>query len=259
MTIRIAPKPPQRPSKHIGQLAPKKKPVEPKKLDEMSTGRGKKLLELIKKPGIGDLGRIIANHNAARNVKGAVQDVLKLVRFGEPLSKADSPRTGKNGQMTAPNGDPLFRVRLDDGKGILGSSQYALVNPKTNEFYLQTNGGGFAHPTTYNGPLSLPPGARFQGSKFTPADLQKFEKIANEPKTTTLKELIGKLSTLEYGAPKPGNIASEKMLKSEHPFTYYVCTLKGDPNHVVIKKVLTGGFVPAKPGDGSYTEPIAIG
>ncbi len=34
--------------------------------------------------------------------------------------------------MTAPNGDPLIRVRLDDGKGILGSSQYALVNPKTN-------------------------------------------------------------------------------------------------------------------------------
>jgi hypothetical protein len=47
-------------------------------------------------------------------------------------------------------------------------------------------------------------------------------------------------------------------VKSEHPFTYYAITLKGDPKHVIFKKVLTGGFVPAGPNDGAYSQPVAI-
>jgi hypothetical protein len=215
-----------------------------------------------KPPGLEQIKRFAHNLNVSKGLKGAIQDQLKLVRFGQPLNKADSPRTGKNGQMTAPNGDPLIRVKLSDSNGISGSSQYALVNPKTNEYYVQTNGGGFARPTTYNGPLSLPQGSRFQGDKFTPADLKTFEAHANKPPTLppTLKELQKKLEGLEYGhpAPDPKNVLKETVIKSQHPFTYYAVTLKGDPNHVVIKKVLTGGFVPAKPGDGTYTAPIEI-
>ena len=94
----------------------------------------------------------------------AISDPVASVK--EKLSKADSPRQGPNGQMVAPNGDPLIRVKLSDGP-VAGQRQYALVDPQTNEFYVQNNAGGFAHPTTYNGPLSLPPQARFEGSKFT--------------------------------------------------------------------------------------------
>ncbi len=231
-------------------LPPKGKPVK-----QAFVNPGRPNVELIKHHR--------QNLEVARNLKSNIQGVLKLVRFGPPLGKGETPRMGKNGEMVAPNGDPLIRVKLSDGNGVLGASQYALVNPKTNEFYLQTNGGGFKHPTTYNGPVSLPPGSRFQGDKFTPADLKRFEQLANAPKPTgplSLKDVLKKLEAgeIEFGAQKPANAGSEKILKSEHPFTYYVVTLKDDPTHVVIKKVGTGGFVPAQPGDGSYSEPIAI-
>ena len=213
------------------------------------------------KPGLEQIKRLFHNENAARHVKGAIQDTLKLVKFAGPLSKADSPRQGPNGQRVAPNGDPLIRVKLSDGP-VLGQSQYALVDPQTNEFYVQNNAGGFAHPTSYNGPLSLPPQARFEGSKFTPADLKRFETIANAltkiPLPKDLAQLITPKLQFDQPAPKPENIASETPIKSEHPFTYYAVVLKDDPTHVIIKKVLTGGFVPAQPGDGSYSSPISL-
>ena len=43
-----------------------------------------------------------------------------------------------------------------------------------------------------------------------------------------------------------------------HPFTYYAITLKDDPKHIIIKKVLTGGIRAPLPGEGSYSQPIAI-
>lgn len=217
------------------------------------------------KPGLDEVRRHAHNLKVAKGLKDSIREQLKVVRFGQPLGKAESPRQGKNGQMVAPNGDPLVRVRLTpDGRHIPGSGQYALVNPKTNEYYVQTNSGGFTHPTTYHGPLSLPKGSRFlPEKKFTAADMRQFEAAANAPEWVkpaplSLKDVIGKLNELEYGQPRPKNAGSEKMIKSEHPFTYYAVTLKGDPNHIVIKKVLTGGFVPAQPGDGTYSEPIAI-
>lgn len=226
---------------------------------------GKVLQQVGKKPPLGEIKRHIHNMNVARGLKGAIQDQLKLVRFGAPLSKADAPRPGKNGELVAPNGDPLIRVKLSEDSGILGESRYALVNPRTNEYYVQTNGGGFTHPTTYNGPLSLPKGPRFQGDKFTPADLKNFEKLANATTLPTLKDLVKAFekfeSQLKFGqpAPDPKNVLSQTVIKSQHPFSYYAVRLKDDPNHVVIKQVLTGGFVPAQPGSGTYSQPILVG
>ena len=82
-----------------------------------------KAAKAVGKPGLEQIKRLVHNESAARNVKGAIQDTLKLVKFAGPLSKADSPRQGPNGQM-APNGDPLIRVKLSDGP-VLGQSQYA--------------------------------------------------------------------------------------------------------------------------------------
>lgn len=280
MTTRINPKSTQRanPKAEVPKKSPKAavsaaaglaKAVSKFKKDELSLGRGKALGEAIKKlrkPGINQLGEILHNKAAASHVKGAIQDILKQVKFGNSLPKEKSPHVGVGGQLVAPNGDPLIRVKLSEGP-VLGQSQYALVDPKTNEFYIQDNAGGFAHPTSYHGPLSLPPNARFQGSSFSPADLKSFEKIANGggikqpfPHFPIPTPIFPNVEKLKYDqpAPRPENIASERMLKSEHPFTYYAITLKDDPTHVIIKKVLTGGFVPAQPGDGSYSAPVSV-
>ncbi len=263
--------------------------------DEMSTGRTGRLQQAAKKAltGLGkiDLGRILTNFSAAKHVKGAVQDVLKMVRFAGPLPADQAPHLGPNGKMVAPNGHELIRVRLDDGKGpISGQSQYALVDPQTNEFYVQNNAGGFLHPTTYNGPLSLPPSARFEGAPFSPAELHNFEQIANGkpapvphlplPKpplvpglpTFPFPQLPGlnrfkltlerhlKAGDLEFNhaAPKPADIRSQTVIKTEHPYTYTAVVLKSDPTHVIIKRELTGGIVMSKPGSETYSQPISV-
>lgn len=278
MTTRISPKNESLAQK-LGNLRTPQKEVAAKlnkeaskgltkfKKDEMSTGIGRKLRDALERPtaippSLEKLTRAIRNQNAARNVKGAVLEVLKQVRFGQPLSKAESPRVGANGQMVAPNGDPLIRVKLSEGL-ISGQGQYALVNPKTNEFYVQNSQGGIRHNTTYNGPLSLPPKARFEGTKFSAAELKSLQKAAAEgplhlePVKPTAFPGLDRM-VFDQPAPKPGDILSERPLKSEHPFSYYAITLKNDPTHVIIKKVLTGGIVPARPGDGSYSAPISI-
>lgn len=263
--------------------------------DEMSTGRTSRLQQAARKglTGVGkiDLGRILTNFSAAQHVKGAVQDLLKMVRFAGPLPADKAPHLGPNGKMVAPNGHELIRVRIDDGKGgIVGQSQYALVDPQTNEFYVQNNAGGFLHPTTYNGPLSLPPNARFEGAPFSPAELHNFEQIANgkQPPPTHLPlpkpplvpglptfpfpQLPGlnrfkltlerhlKAGDLEFShtAPKPGDIRSQTVIKTEHPYTYTAVVLKSDPTHVIIKRELTGGIVMSKPGSETYSQPISI-
>jgi hypothetical protein len=242
--------------------------------DEMSTGAGKalRLKNLaIAPPG---LERITLEYAlkkrdlaTAGELKGAINDVLKLVRFGQPIPDKDEPRPGPNGRYVAPNGDPLIRVKLSGSNGIPGSSEYALVNPKTNEFYKEQNEGGFMHPTNYYGPMSLPKGTRFVSKSFTEGDLKKLEKAANSVLSGPIKK--GALAALEahlkagdlnfdHQAPNPKDILKSTVIKSEHPFTYTAIVLKGDPNHVIIKKVLTGGFVPAGPNDGSYSQPISV-
>ncbi|HEY0880986.1 MAG TPA: hypothetical protein VGD87_05630 [Archangium sp.] len=265
-TRRSAPTPKSKPAKPTKTA---QKPAEKFKKDELSLGRGRQvstqLTGEVKRP---NLSQIIHNTTAAKNLKEGIRDVLKLVRFGQPLPASESPRPGKGGQLVTPSGDPLIRVKLDDGGGILGAGQYGLVNPKTNEFYLQTNSGGFNPQTTFHGPLSLPPKARFEGSTFTPGELKRLEKIANDEPKVKLPPLAqlektfqANKANLEFGqpAPDPSNVAAEIPLKSQHPFTYYAVILKDDPTKIVIKQVLTGGFVPAKPGDGTYSQPIDIG
>ncbi|MCA3015470.1 MAG: hypothetical protein INH41_24030 [Myxococcaceae bacterium] len=64
---------------------------------------------------------------------------------------------------------------------------------------------------------------------------------------------------LQFGAKAP---RSEDILTktevTKHPFTSEASVLKSDPTKVIIKKTLTGGFVPGKPGDGTYSKPVPL-
>lgn len=62
--------------------------------------------------------------------------------------------------------------------------------------------------------------------------------------------------TLEFGAkaPKKADVARQFEVRNVRPFTYTALELKS--GEIVIKKVLTGGFVPARPGDGTFTKPM---
>jgi hypothetical protein len=64
---------------------------------------------------------------------------------------------------------------------------------------------------------------------------------------------------LQFGAKAPRK--EDILTKTEvtkHPFTYEAIVLKSDPTKVIIKKTLTGGFVPAKPGDGTFSKPVPL-
>lgn len=58
-------------------------------------------------------------------------------------------------------------------------------------------------------------------------------------------------------APKKEDILTQTEV-NKRPFSYTAIVLKNDPTKVIIKKVLTGGFVPARPGDGAYSKPVSI-
>lgn len=58
-------------------------------------------------------------------------------------------------------------------------------------------------------------------------------------------------------APKAADILTQTQVH-RHPFTYTAIVLKSDPKNVIIKQVLTGGFVPARPGDGVYSQPVPL-
>lgn len=286
--------------KKLPTLAPVKKPALEKSAkaqspaqvarkfakDEMSLGLGKALrLKSLKKEGLAEkLGELVKKKpidikeaienlrdgQTARGLKDTINDQLKLVRFGQPLAKADAPQRGKDGRMYAPNGDPLIEVKLSStsfGTAETSSSRTAYVNPKTNEYYVVDKHGSIGPPTERAyGPLSLPKGSRFVDQEFSKGELKRLEDLANAPKKfgpltpKQLEALTKDLRSTEFNgsAPNPKNILSETPLKSEHPFTYTVIRLKDDPSQVIIKKVLTGGFAPAKPGDGSYSEPISL-
>jgi len=55
-------------------------------------------------------------------------------------------------------------------------------------------------------------------------------------------------------APKKVDVLRQFEVKNVRPFTYSAIQLKS--GEVVIKQMHTGGFVPARPGDGSYTAPM---
>jgi hypothetical protein len=73
-------------------------------------------------------------------------------------------------------------------------------------------------------------------------------------------EALLKNGNVEFGkkAPAKSKIAGPEIpLKSERPFSYSAIPLKDGT--FVIKKVLTGGIIAAKPGDGTYSAPILLG
>ncbi len=69
-------------------------------------------------------------------------------------------------------------------------------------------------------------------------------------------EALIKEGKLEFAgkAPKKIDILRQFEVKNVRPFTYNAIQLKS--GEIVIRKVLTGGFVPARPGDGTYTAPM---
>ncbi len=215
------------------------------------------------------------NQRVALHLKATVTRLQSQAAKLEPMSDLavalNGPRKGEDGRWTAPNGDPLIRVPINQSRlnRSVERTEFALVNPETNEVYFVTEDDHFmmGTSTAIRGPVDLPKGQRFAGGDFTAAQVRGFERTAmlgaalDSFKKKPLGERVEKM--LEKGqlrfdqpAPKPEDVLSEKVLKSEHPFTYYAVQLKDRPGEVIIKKVLTGGFVPAQPGDGAYSQPI---
>ena len=203
----------------------------------------------------------------AATFKAAVEEVLVQVKFGKPLEADAAPRPGPEGQLVAPNGDPLLRLKLCDGVET-GSSQYALVNPKTNQFYKEDNLGHPLRLTNLYGPLSLPRGSQLKEKKPTRDELRQLERAANAAHKTSLPKsalLVVLAKLLRQGpaafagqAIRKADTLSETVFKKEHPFTYTALVRKDDPSRVVIKRVMTGGFLPAGPGEGDYSQPFSL-
>lgn len=120
-----------------------------------------------------------------------------------------------------------------------------------------------------------------EGLKTATAKLKKLEKELGGLQTQR-KHLVKEMSVLRPKAPTAAKLtaAIERHLKAndldfsgkapkkediltqtevnKRPFSYTAIVLKSDPTKVIIKKVLTGGFVPARPGDGVFSKPVSI-
>lgn len=98
--------------------------------------------------------------------------------------------------------------------------------------------------------------------KHVKADLARLKPTKKPPTSAELTAVVEKQlkgGKLEFTgkAPKKEDILTQTEVH-HRPFSYTAIVLKSDPNHVIIKKVLTGGFVPARPGDGSYSQPVPL-
>lgn len=269
------------PSPKLTLVKPSTSPVEPAAVIDVA-GVARKLFDtdalaktaqkLIHPPVIPVVpGGVFGKHNqrVALHLKATV---TKLEAKAEPLASSEAPRRGKDGRYVAANGDPLIRVPMSHSELGVGTSvtRYALVNPKTNEVYFGTdNRGCFNNSTSFRGPVELPKNQRFIGGEFSAAQVRSFERFAalgaaldsfkKKPLAERVTEMLAKGQLhFDQPAPKPENVVSEKLIKSEHPFSYYAVELKDQPGKVVIKQVLTGGFMPAQPGSGSYSQAIPV-
>ena len=174
-----------------------------------------------------------ADVKIAAKLKPAINQVLTTVRFGKALSDAQAPHRGRESGWDAPNGNKLFEVVLS-APPPPGSAdfptQFALVDPKTNQFFEVTAGGitgrAFAH-----GPLALPANLKFKTKTFNAADLVKLEAAANKAdekpptaKLPTKATLLNALGTYEfhqlmrYGntAPPAKSVAGEVAIKKDN-------------------------------------------
>ena len=206
----------------------------------------------------------------AAKLKSGINEVLMRVRFGLPLKAGEAPQRGRETGWTAPNGAKLIPVQLSNPPPP-GSADFpnnfALVNPKTNEFYAMQS-GGFTGATLAHGPLALPANLKFKTRNMTAADMAKIEAAANHADTKPGKlpsktKILNALGTYEfhklvkYGntAPPASSVAGQVKLKSDnHPdgYTYTALVLKSDPNKVVIQR--SGGFA----GLTQYSQPLNI-
>ena len=103
-------------------------------------------------------------------------------------------------------------------------------------------------------------GALQKEHKQVSAQLAKLQpKKPSAAQLTAAIEKNLKNPNLEFNgkAPKKEDILTQTEV-NKRPFSYTAIVLKSDPTHVIIKKVLTGGFVPAQPGAGVYTKPLPL-
>jgi hypothetical protein len=96
---------------------------------------------------------------------------------------------------------------------------------------------------------SQPAATQSTGGRFaSPAARQ------NAIKEKSLALIAGNKLEFTEKTPKKTDIARQYEVKNVRPWTYTAIELKnGD---VVLKKVMTGGFAPPRPGDGSFTKPM---
>jgi hypothetical protein len=210
-----------------------------------------------------------ADLKTATQLKGAINEVLMRVRFGNPLSAAESPKTNAKGEWRAPNGDRLIRVALSTPPPGMadGMSRSAYVDPKTNQFYEATF-GGIAGLRMFHGPLALPTGTRFKGKDFNAKDIEALTNSANVggqgnhaiPGKTTILNALGTYEfhkLIKYGAkgPAAADVLKKVPLKKDnHPdgYTYTGLVLKSDPNKVIIQR--SGGLA----GLSTYSQTIDV-
>jgi hypothetical protein len=192
----------------------------------------------------------------AAKLKEGINEQLSRVRLGQPLPEAKMPQQGRDGVWHAPSGDRLFSVSLS--KPPPGSADfpttYALVNPRTNEFF-KMQSGGFTGATFAHGPLALPNPLHFKTRSLGPVDFKKLEAAANHegskprvPTRSTIDAALGAYmfhGMLKFGSKAPADstiLTRVSLRKDPFPdgYAYSGLVLKSDPNKVIIQR--SGGL-----------------
>lgn len=212
-------------------------------------------------------GPSAADLKTAAGLKPAILEVLKRVRFGQPIPAADAPKVNARGEWRAPNGDRLISVTMSKPPpGMMdGPTNMAFVNPKTNQFY-QGTFGGVAGSRFFHGPMGL--GTKFTDKSFSAKDIEALTAAANHtggataatPSKTTILNALGtyefhKLIKYSAKGPAAADVLKKVALKKDnHPdgFTYTGLVLKSNPNKVVIQR--TGGIA----GLNQFSQPIDV-
>lgn len=209
-------------------------------------------------------GPSAADLKTASQLKGNINEVLKRVRFGQPLSAAQSPKAGAKNEWKAPNGDRLIEVSLSKPPAGMadGMTTVGLVNPKTNEFFHGTF-GGIAGLRQFHGPMMLP-GTDFKAKTFNAKDIEALTAAANGsakpaiPSKTTILNALGtyefhKLMKYSAKAPAASDVLKKVPLKQDnHPDGYVYTGLVLKSGKVVIER--SGGIA----GIRSYSQQIDV-